>query len=378
MNSKLKVLQFIPSLKVSDGGTTTYMQQLAPSLGKLCELHVCVSGNLEDCVPLEGCEVHSISGGLLHLNTMKSQWLALLEQIKPDVVHVNCCWLPQMALVSIWTKMHFKGRPNAPKLFLTPHGMLEPWILSRNYWTKKLPAILLYQRRAIGICDCIIATSEEEKQHIIELGWNTHVSVVQNGIDVEKVEVKTSWSDPCNLLFMSRVHPKKGLEILIDSLERLYQKNPDSKVQLSIVGDGDLPYVDRLKSMVNNRSLTNRITFVGPVYGNSKWDLIRKADILILPSYSENYGLIVAESLASGTPVITTTGTPWHSIQSESCGWWVSPDVESLLKVLESLDNLTAEDMKNMGTKARLLAENDCSISAKVSLLYQLYISNNT
>lgn len=378
MDHKPKVLQFIPSIRVEDGGTTTYMQQLTPSLGKLCQLHVCTMGSPAECVPLENCEVHCITSGMLHLRQMKRQWITLLDRIKPDVVHVNCCWLPQMALVSFWTKGYMKSNHVSMKLFLTPHGMLEPWIMRRNYWTRKLPAIWLFQRRSIRICDCLIATSEEEKSHILDLGWNTHVHIVQNGIDVDRVLVRSSWNAPHHLLFMSRIHPKKGLEILIDALDRLKKSDSSLKIRLSIVGDGEVSYVSQLKDSVSQKGLEELITFEGPIYGDSKWDMIRKADVVVLPSYSENYGLIVAESLASGTPVITTTGTPWRCIQDEGCGWWTEPDAESLLTVLKSLSDLTAEDVKTMGLKARNLAERDCSISSKVREIYQLYISNNT
>lgn len=377
MDLKPKVLQFIPSLRVEDGGTTTYMQQLTPSLGKMCQLHVCAMGSPEDCVPLEGCEVHCIISGMLRLNQMKRQWIALLDQLKPDAVHVNCCWLPQVALVIFWTKDYLKSTHARMKLLLTPHGMLEPWIMSRNYWTKKLPAIALYQRRAVQMCDCLIATSEEEKTHILDLGWNAHVQVIQNGIDVDSVVVKTSWKAPRNLLFMSRIHPKKGLEILIDSFARLYQNHPSAQIKLTIAGDGESSYVSHLKSVVVQKKLTEVITFVGPVYGQAKWQLIRESDVVVLPSYSENYGLIVAESLATGTPVITTTGTPWQSIQDGRCGWWIKPKVEPLLEVLDSLSSLTDEDMNDMGLSARKFAETYCSISSKAIEMYQLYISNN-
>lgn len=373
----MKVLQFIPSLNISDGGTTTYMQQLTPVLGRVCELHVCAMGKTSDFVPLEGCFLHNISSNILHYRRMRKEWIRLLEEIRPDIVHFNCCWLPQTSFVTFWTKEFMRTTGLQMKLFLTPHGMLEPWIMHRNYWTKKVPAMLLYQRRSIKMYDYLVATAVEEREHLLELGWNKSIALIQNGIDVDGISVKTAWKSPHDLLFMSRIHPKKGLELLIDALYKIRTGNQVSSFHLTIAGEGDNDYVRRLKSSVEEKDLSSFISFIGPVYGDDKWMLIRAADIVILPSYSENYGLIIAESLASGTPVITTTGTPWQSVISSGCGWWINPDVQSLYQTLVQLNKLTANDLAKMGKAARRLAEMDCTISTKVYQLYQLYLSKN-
>lgn len=375
----MRVLQFIPSVNAYDGGTATYMQQLTTCLGKLCDLHVCVLSPVEELVVLDNCQIHSIPKSLLHLSEMKRAWISLLEEIQPDVVHINCCWLPQIALVTQWTytwKKRLLSIPNCEsvKIGLTPHGMLEPWIIERNYWTRKLPTILLYQRRAVKLCDFVIATSEEEQKHLLQLGWNRNVSLIQNGIDVEAVKVKTTWRKPKELLFMSRIHPKKGLELLFDAMSRI----PSPCFHLTVAGTGDVDYISDLKNKVSSLNLSGQVSFVGAVYGEQKWKLIRDADILVLPSYSENYGLIVAEALASGTPVITTKGTPWRSLVEHSCGWWIAPDVAELTSVLMDCINKSEVEMTVMGTKARILAEIDCAVSQKVADLYQLYLSKNT
>ena len=189
------------------------MQQLTPSLGQLCTLHVCAVGRTADFVSLEGCEVHGITGSLWHYRQMRREWMSLLEQLRPDVVHFNCCWMPQVAWAIDWTCRYAAKHPERPVCkVLTPHGMLEPWILRRHYWTKKWPAIWLYQRRAVRQCDWLVATAQEERQHLLDLGWNQHVEVVENGIDVQKIVPKTTWCAPRKFLFMSRIHPKKGLE----------------------------------------------------------------------------------------------------------------------------------------------------------------------
>lgn len=377
----MKVLQFVPSLNSFDGGTTTYMQQLAPVMGRMCKLHVCALGDTHDYVPLANCSVHSIPVSLLNVRQMKREWMALLNVIRPDIVHVNCCWMPQCALVTRWTNEWRKSltphpspinpHPSTinPHLLLTPHGMLEPWIMARNHWTKKVPAIWLYQRSAVKSVDMVVATAESEREHLLQLGWNKNIGLVKNGIDVKGIAVKTEWKEPRRMLFMSRIHPKKGLEMLFEAMTGFQD------LQLDIAGNGEQQYVESLKDMAGRMNLTERVNFLGAVYDDRKWELIRQADVVVLPSYSENYGLIVAEALASGTPVMTTTGTPWQPIAENECGWWVDPSVSAIAGALDRIVKMDAKAMTEYGNRARMLAENECEITDKIEELYRLYQS---
>ena len=359
----MRVLQFIPSISLQDGGTTTYIQELAPELGKHVELHVCALGKIEDCVPLPNTFVHTIELSLKNVWTMKRQWMQLLEEVKPEIVHVNCCWMPQCALVQRWTR---KKLGHNVKILITPHGMLEPWIIKRNYWTKKVPAILLYQKWAIKDADIIVSTAEEERTHIAQLGWNKEIEMIPNGINVAAIEMKTEWKQPKELLFMSRIHPKKGLEILFEALR-------ETDFILKIAGSGEDDYVQTLKEKVKNEGLEERVIFLGAVYGEQKWQEIQNADIVVLPSYSENFGLIVAEALASGTPVLTTTGTPWSSIKERNCGWWVTPDSSSIKSCLEKITSVSSEEMKRMGERARELVSDLFDVKIQALRFKSLY-----
>ena len=371
-NKLLRVIHFIPSLAAADGGTTTYMQQLAPVLGTLCQLHICALGDPNTFVPLPHCEVHALPYHFLQWRQMCRQWMQLLRDVRPDVIHINCCWMPQIALITLMARDYIdQQKDRRVQLFLTPHGMLEPWILKRNYWTRKWPAIQMYQYRSVAVCDRVIATAEMEREHILQLGWNDRVSVVENGIDVTAIEVKKSWQLPRRLLFMSRLHPKKGLELVLQALV----EHPE--FSLTVAGRGDVSYRAYLEKLTVELQLEDRVSFVGDVYDEEKWALLRSSDAVVLPSYSENYGLIIAEALASGVPVITTTETPWQSVQRAQCGWWVQPDVPSIGKALTALARCSVEQMQQMGIRARQLAERDCAISVKVGQLFKLYLSNN-
>lgn len=356
----MRILHYIPSIDRSSGGVGGYMQLLSKELGKLVELHVVThqSGNM---LELANCTVHYISGWG-HFRKMKQEWLRLLDEVHPDIVHCNCCWMPGSALTQKWAqKLGYK-------VILTPHGMLEPWILKRHYYTKKLPALWLYQKRAVKEADMLHATAESEKQNLLKLGWNDKIMVVPNGIDVDSIQMKTSWRKTGSILFLSRIHPKKGVDILIKALAKL-----DYDFHCTIAGEGDEFYLSQLKKLAGECGIANKVSFVGGVYGNKKWELFRKADIFVLPTYSENFGIVVGESLACGTPVITTKGTPWQELESKHCGWWTNIGVEPTLKALNSYFNCSEEELKEMGINGRKLIEKEYSTRVEAQGMLDMY-----
>ena len=135
----------------------------------------------------------------------------ICEKEQPDIVHVHGCWSPQCVWVQKWSQA--KGY----KVILTPHGMLEPWIIKRNYWIKKLPALMLYQKKAIRKADYIHATAESEKENLIQLGYNDKIKVIPNAVNVDSIIMKNSWQRTKTILFLSRIHEKKGLNFLIEA-----------------------------------------------------------------------------------------------------------------------------------------------------------------
>lgn len=362
MNSshKMIILHYIPSIDRLSGGIGSYMQLLAKELGKRVELHVATHISAHPLV-LENCVVHSISKWN-HWWRMKKDWCQLLNELCPDVVHCNCCWEPGSPMAQRWAQE--KGF----KVVLSPHGMLEPWILKRHHYTRKLPALWLYQRKAISKADCIHATAESEKEHLMQLGWNNKITVVPNGVDVESISMKSSWKRTNNILFLSRVHPKKGLNFLIEAIAQL-----KGDYQCTIAGEGEFGYINELKALATKLRIVDRVTFVGGVYGNTKWKLFQESDVFVLPTHSENFGIVVAEALASGTPVITTQGTPWQELDRFHCGWWTEIGTQPLLDALRSFANCTEEELKVMGQNGRKLIEQKYSTKAEAEAMVKLY-----
>lgn len=344
----MKIIHFIPSIDRTAGGTTSYMQLLAKELGKLCELYI-VTAPSANPVEMENAQVKFIPCGWKQRSAMKSAWNKLLQEIKPDVVHVNCCWMPQCVWAQLW------AQKAGYKAVLSPHGMLEPWIMARHYWTRKFPALLLYQKKAIVKADCLHATAESEKENLLKLGYNNRIKIIANGIDVENIEIKKEWARKKQILFLSRIHVKKGIEFLLEAVAEL--KKELSGYIIHIAGEGDEHYINKIKEKAILLGVESIVDFCGGVYGEKKWRLYRDADVFVLPTYSENFGIVIAEALASGTPVITTNGTPWEELDSFHCGWYTSVGTESIKVALLSFLSLSIEELQQMGENGRKLIE---------------------
>lgn len=360
----MKIIHYIPSIDRTWGGTSTYMQVLTKPLGELAEVHI-LTHTSDNPLPMENCKVHDIPRFRPFSGTWKKTVVGLLNSIKPDVVHINCCWTPDCAMIQrLAQKLGYK-------VVLTPHGMLEPWIIQRHYWTRKVPALWLYQRAAIQKADCIQATAESERDNLLKLGYNSNIKIVKLGIDAESIIMKTSWKKSKQMLFLSRVHVKKGINYLIEAADIL--RNELQGYKIVVAGEGDADYVDFLKHQIMDKGLQDIIQLIGGVYGDRKWELFQTSDFFVLPTHSENFGLAIAESLASGTPVITTVGTPWNDLNSSNCGAWIEIGTQPLVETLRRFLSLSDEELETMGKNGRKLIENKYSAKVMAEEMMRVY-----
>ncbi len=269
--------------------------------------------------------------------------------MRPDVVHINGCWQPQLLFFQ-----RAAQRLRIP-MVLSPHGMLEPWIVKRHYWTRKWPAIQLYQRGLVKHADYLHATADTEKDNLLRLGWNSRITVIPNAVNIEELPLKDNWRIKKRIVFMSRLHVKKGIELLLEALSHL---KPDlGGYEVIIAGEGEPHYVETLKKAAISFGLSEVVKFVGGVYGAKKVCLLQSADIFVLPTYSENFGIVVAEALACGTPVITTHGTPWKALEENECGWYIPVGANALKITLREAISVTEETIETMGRNGRRLIE---------------------
>ena len=269
----------------------------------------------------------------------------------PQIIHDHGIWSPANYFVSAIAR-----RSNIP-LIIHPRGMLEPWALEYRAKKKKI-AMFLYQKRILEAATLFIATAPQEKESLRRLGLKQPVAVIPNGVDlpntISSYPIKEVQShSKYNALFLSRIHPKKGLLNLVEAWARVC---PDNWC-LRIAGPDEGGHLAEVMQRVKTLGLETSIEYVGEVEGEVKDALFDSADLFILPSYSENFGVVVAEALAHGVPVITTRGTPWEGLLDHGCGWWIDPTADALTETLRTATGIELISLRAMGDKGYIYAK---------------------
>jgi glycosyltransferase involved in cell wall biosynthesis len=178
---------------------------------------------------------------------------------------------------------------------------------------------------------------------------------------------------PCEklmVLFLGRIHAVKGVDLLCDAWGAL---PPHTPAQLLLAGPGTGAPKARLERWVAGQT-GPPARYIGPVDGQRKQRLLASAWLLVLPSYSENYGMAVAEALACATPVLTTTETPWREVEGEGCGWVVAPRADSLAFALNEALSLPAETHRAMRVRARAFVARAHSLESAVTRMEHTYL----
>ena len=358
------VVHYVPFIDKTLGGVSAFIALLARDLGALCELHIVTHKSENDYI-LQNCQVHYIPNKWKPWDSCKEEFITLLRQLKPDVFHTNGCWSPLRAFTLIWA--HEMGI----KTVLTPHGMLDPYALNHNYWSKKLPAILAYQRKAVQTADIIHTTAEIEKKNVMKLGWNNKIALIPNCVQVDGIELKGSWSIRRKLVFISRIHHKKGIHFLIDAVARLSSELANH--QVIIAGPKENDYYDEMIERTKKSGVDNIIKFVGPVYGQDKWNLYKDSDVFVLPTITENFGIVIAEALACGTPVITSEGAPWEDLESYNCGWWTKIGTESTVEAIQKYLLCTEQDLEEKGRNGQRLVQEKYASTSVAKQFINMY-----
>jgi glycosyltransferase involved in cell wall biosynthesis len=262
-----------------------------------------------------------------------------------DVIHNHGLWLMPNVRAG-------EAAASAPTpLVVSPRGMLAPAALAFSP-VKKRAFWALLQGPVIRGAACIHATSDQEYEEIRSFGLTNPVAIIPNGIDLPRQPAHRPVRTTAErvVLSLGRLHPKKGLVRLVHAWSRVEAECPGW--WLKIVGPPEAGHDHELRALVTALSLA-RVSVEGPIYGDAKTDAYWEADIFVLPTLNENFGLTVAEALAAGTPVISTKGAPWSGLESEGCGWWIDLGVEPLAAALAHAMKLSREALKAMGGKGR-------------------------
>jgi glycosyltransferase involved in cell wall biosynthesis len=268
--------------------------------------------------------------------------LAQASNGEPLLVHDNGLWLPSNLMSAAAAR-----RWRVP-LIVSPHGMLEPWCLAHRRIRKQL-ALATYQRWSLGVAHALHATSEDESTNVRRLGLQQPIAVVGNGIESPPEGITAADNARRIALFLSRLHPIKGVLELVEAWRRV---RPIGWL-LRIVGPDDGGHRRAVEAAIARSGLGDGIELRDAVSHSEKWLHYAQAELFVLPSFSESFGLVVGEALSCGVPVITTTATPWASITTRGCGWLIEPDVGALETALGAATTLSTDALRAMGARGR-------------------------
>ncbi len=255
---------------------------------------------------------------------------------------------------------------------LRPLGLLNRWSLQQSVGRKQL-LLRLIERRNIQGAAAMHFTSTAERDEVTELGFHHADFVLPLGVDLPPLApLPRSHDAAIRFLFLSRLHLKKQLPVLLEALALLHQRHPEAPWTLQIAGEGEASYLNQLQALATTLGLSHRVAWLGFVAGQAKQDLLQQADWFLLPSASENFGIAAAEALAAGTPVILAPGVALaEAVAAAGAGWICEASPEALASRLESCLLPPAEAMRQA---ARRLAQESYSwpaISSSLSNQYQ-------
>jgi glycosyltransferase involved in cell wall biosynthesis len=249
----------------------------------------------------------------------------------------------------------------------SPRGMLSREALKVSKWKKKI-AWNLYQRRDLRRASVLHATSEAEARDFRGRKLSQPIAIVPNGVEIPiGIQRSDNTSHKSRtVLFLSRLHPIKGLKDLVNAWARVRP----SGWRAVIAGPDENHHRREIESLAESSGTRGDFEFVGAVDDGQKWKLLSEADLFVLPSYSESFGLAIAEAMAAGVPVITTRATPWRDIETHRCGWWVDTGADSIARSLSLATACTREELEAMGARGReLVSKNYSWKSAAKNLL---------
>ncbi|MDA0979260.1 MAG: glycosyltransferase [Proteobacteria bacterium] len=337
----MKIAMVTPGLTNKTAGIKVFVEHLSNELILretgleilgLADQDWCAGGNRDwEGPPANACRIRG-PGNFGYSPELSQR----LYQIEAGITHLNGLWM-----FPAWATLQWHRRTGRPYCY-SIHGMLSPSALSYSK-LKKCIAKAAFQLTALEQAGCLHVTSEAELSDCRNYGLKNAIALISPGMkaqsipDVEKSKI---------VLFLGRMHPIKGLEALI----KAWATAARTDWTLRLAGPGEASYVASLKQQVKALQLTN-VEFIDPVYGAARDRLMAESAMTVLPSASENFGMVVAESLMMGTPVIASTGTPWQGLIKHQCGAWVPQN--ELSETIARLTLLEMEELQQMGQRGR-------------------------
>lgn len=286
-----------------------------------------------------------------------------LKHIQPDIVHVHSLWL----YASFVNKNYYK-KTNTPYM-ISPHGMLDIWQLNNSGLKKKI-ALKLYESEHIRNAHCIHALCKSEYDSIRDVKINNPVAIIPNGVHLPDLTNKKTGTK--RLLFLSRIHKKKGIEVLLEGWAKSNYKSNDWK--LVIAGETkDQPYFDSLIALTKQLGIENSVEFVGGKFGNEKHEAFLEADAFVLPSYSEGLPMAILEAWAYKLPVLMTRECNLPEGFEAGAALEIRPEATSICTVLDQLFTMPQEAKEEIGIRALELVKSKYTWEQVASSMMDVY-----
>lgn len=280
------------------------------------------------------------------------------------LLHVHGLW----RLCSV-DALHIARRRGLPAI-LSPMGAFAPAALRHSRF-RKLAFWHGLQKSSLRGVACFHATSDAELDDIRAMGIRGPVAVIPLGVDTPAIAPVQSAASPSRtVLFLGRISPIKNLLSLMSAWRSIQARFPDAR--LRIVGPDDRGHVETVRRAIESSGAA-RVSIEPGVWGAERDEAYAQSDVVVLPSYSESFGLVVAEALAAGRPVIASTGSPWQLLERESCGWWVDPTAGALAGAMADALSLPPRELGEMGSRGRQLAERELGWSSRLPSFLRMY-----
>lgn len=364
----MKVLVFSPSLSRKGGGVFEVIRNLSVHLHPRGVETIAAGvqddgweNDSADWFPTEArCFPSYFSNSFRYSPDLARYCKSVVEQC--DLVHLSSLW----SHTSIIAKKLSKHKP----LVLTPHGMLEPWALKNSKW-KKLIAKACYEKSMLKSVRCFQASTTKEKDDIRAYGLRNPIAVIPNGVNLPETFARNS--EEKRLLFLGRLHPKKGLAELLQAWSHL-GTNELNGWKLCIAGWGSPNHEKHFKTIANELGVNESVEFVGPVFQQEKDLLLRRSSAFILPSFSEGLPISILEAWAYGLPVVMTKHCNLEIGFDRCAAFQITTQPSEISGVLRELISASNESLDDVGRNGRKIVENEFSWGSVATQMRQLYL----
>lgn len=370
----MRVLHVSPSFHPTRayGGTIRSSYGLCRGLAELgCDVRVLttdtdgIGRNLDVArsqdVPIDGFQVrycHKLSR-----NSVSPELVRVLgEYVRwADVVHLIAVYsfptFPTLAYCRQYQK----------PLVWSPRGSLQRWegstrVAAKFIWEQVCQSLAPREKLILH------TTSDEEARQSEARLPGVRTVVVRNGVEVPLEALRTNSDGTLRITYLGRLHPIKGIENLLDACKLMAEDREPWHLKIAGSGEGDYPNI--LTSRVSVLKLQERVQFLGEVSGDAKEELFANSDVVVAPSYVENFGMVVAEALAHEVPVIAGRGTPWQGLQTKACGLWVENAPQSLAAAIRQMRTMP---LRELGRRGRCWMQRDFSWNSVSQQMLAVY-----